>query len=81
MQNWRTHTESKPGILYGKPVIKNTRVPAALLLEKLSKGESMEDLLKPCPRLQMEDVFATLAFAVETTGGHCNSRIFCRCIY
>lgn len=65
MKDWRNHIESKPTVLYGKPVIKNTRIPVDLLLEKLSEGESVDDLLKAYPRLKKEDIFAALAFAAE----------------
>ncbi|MCB9282634.1 MAG: DUF433 domain-containing protein [Lewinellaceae bacterium] len=65
MKDWRNHIESKPTILYGKPVIKDTRIPVDLLLEKLSEGETIDDLLKAYPRLKKEDIFAALAFAAE----------------
>jgi uncharacterized protein (DUF433 family) len=65
MKDWRNHIESKPTVLYGKPVIKNTRIPVDLLLEKLSEGESIDGLLKSYPRLTKEDIFAALAFAAE----------------
>ncbi|MCS7036266.1 MAG: DUF433 domain-containing protein [Saprospiraceae bacterium] len=65
MKDWRTHIESTPNVLYGKPVIKNTRVPVDLLLEKLSEGETIEDLLKAYPKLKREDVLAALAYAAE----------------
>ena len=65
MKDWRNHIESKPTVLYGKPVIKNTRIPVDLLLEKLSKGESIDGLLKSYPRLKREDILAALAFAAE----------------
>lgn len=65
MKDWRAHIESTPEVLYGKPVIKNTRVPVDILLEKLSQGESMEDLLKAYPRLTKEDILAALAYAAE----------------
>ena len=65
MKNWRNHIESNPAVMYGKPVIKNTRIPVDLLLEKLSEGETMEELLKAYPRLKKEDLFAALAFAAE----------------
>jgi uncharacterized protein (DUF433 family) len=66
MKDWKNHIESNPAILYGKPVIRNTRIPVDLLLEKLSEGETPEDLLQAYPRLKLEDIFATLAFAADT---------------
>ncbi len=65
MKDWRNYIETKPEVLYGKPVIKNTRVPVDLLLEKLAQGESIEDLLKAYPRIKKEDISAALAFAAE----------------
>ena len=39
--NWRDYITSDPAILFGKPVIKGTRVPVHLILEKLGQGEIM----------------------------------------
>ncbi|MDX2282762.1 MAG: DUF433 domain-containing protein [Bacteroidia bacterium] len=66
MKNWRNHIESHPDILYGKPVIRGTRIPVDLLLEKLSEGESADQLLEAYPRLTREGIFAALAFAADT---------------
>lgn len=63
MVDWRKHIESDPKKLYGKPVIKGTRIPVDLILEKLSEGETMEDLLEAYPRIKKESIFAVLAFA------------------
>ena len=46
MTDWTNHIESNPGKLYGKPVIKNTRIPVNIILEKLGAGDSMENLLE-----------------------------------
>lgn len=66
MIDWRIHIESNPAIMYGKPVIKNTRISADLILEKLSEGESIDDLLEAYPRITKEDIFAVLAFAADS---------------
>ncbi len=66
MIDWRVHIESNPSIMYGKPVIRNTRIPADLILEKLSEGETLEELLEAYPRIRREDIFAVLAFAAAT---------------
>jgi uncharacterized protein (DUF433 family) len=65
MVTWQLHIESNPSILYGKPVIKNTRIPADLILEKLSVGETIDDLLDAYPSLTHADILAVLAFAAE----------------
>ncbi len=60
MKEWRDHIESRPDVMYGKPVIKNTRIPVDLILEKLSEGESFEGLLEAYPRINKEDILAAL---------------------
>lgn len=58
MKDWKAYIESNPSVMYGKPVIKNTRIPVDLILEKLSEGETIEDLLLEYPRLKREEVLA-----------------------
>nr|MBS0038284.1 DUF433 domain-containing protein [Saprospiraceae bacterium] len=66
MIDWKLHLESNPSIMYGKPVIKNTRIPADLILGKLSEGESIDDLLEAYPRITRGDILAVLAFAADS---------------
>lgn len=56
---------SDPNILLGKPVIAGTRLSVELILQKLSAGETIEQLLLAHPRLTREAVLAALAFAAE----------------
>jgi len=65
MLNWKLHIASDPKILYGKPVIKNTRVPIDLILEKLANGDSHENLLQAYPNLEKDDIIACLLFAAD----------------
>lgn len=39
------YIEQKKDVLGGKPVIKDTRIAVDLILEKIGKGETIEDLL------------------------------------
>jgi uncharacterized protein (DUF433 family) len=66
MIDWTLHIESNPGKLYGKPVIKNTRIPVDLILEKLGSGDSLEDLLAAYPNITREDISACLLFASDS---------------
>ena len=56
---------SDPNVMMGKPVIAGTRVTVELILEKLSAGETVEQILKAHPRLTREAIRAALAFAAE----------------
>ena len=66
MIDWTLHIESHPEILFGKPAIKNTRIPVDLILEKLAAGDSMIDLLSAYPKIKKEDVVACLLFAADS---------------
>jgi uncharacterized protein (DUF433 family) len=64
--DWRKHIHSDFNIMMGKPVIIGTRIPVDLILEKLSAGETMDQILEAHPRLNPEAVLAAIAFAAET---------------
>lgn len=56
---------SDPKIMMGKPVITGTRITVEMILEKLSAGETVEQILKAHPRLTNEAIRASLAFAAQ----------------
>ena len=56
---------SDPAVMMGKPVVAGTRITVELILEKLSAGESVEQILAAHPRLTREGLQAALAFAAE----------------
>jgi len=64
--NWQQHIVADPKVLYGKPVIKKTRIPVDLILEKLAVGDTIEDLLEAYPNITREDINACLIFAAES---------------
>ena len=64
--HWQDYITSDPDILFGKPVVKGTRVPVHLILEKLGKGETIADLLLAYPRVSEQAIHACLIFAAET---------------
>jgi uncharacterized protein (DUF433 family) len=57
--------EVNPGIMYGKPVIRGTRVPVELVLRKLGAGMPPEAILGDHPRLTLDDILAAQAFAAD----------------
>lgn len=65
MTKWKGLITSDPNIMMGKPVVAGTRITVELVLEKLSYGEAMEDLLEAYPRLTEEGVRAALAYALD----------------
>lgn len=65
--NWREHLSSDPAIMFGKMVIKGTRIPVELILEKLAAGNSFEELKLAYPRISTTDIQACLYFAADNT--------------
>lgn len=55
---------SDPAILNGKPVIKGTRVPVALVLGKLASGMSIDEVIYEY-YLNLEGVRAALGYAAQ----------------
>jgi uncharacterized protein (DUF433 family) len=54
-----------PAICHGKPCIRGLRYPVELVLELLSAGATIDDILRDYEDLEREDVFAVLAFAAR----------------
>ena len=54
-----------PAIDHGKPVIRGLRYPVEMLLELLSAGMTMDDILADYEDLERDDVLAALAFAAR----------------
>ncbi len=69
------YIEVNPRIMMGKAVIKATRLTVELILESLSVGESIDDLLIAYPRLTKEAISAALAFAAITLKGEKTYRV------
>jgi uncharacterized protein (DUF433 family) len=56
---------SNPKVMLGQPVVSGTRITVDLILEKLSAGETTDQLLEAHPRLTREGIRAALTFARE----------------
>ena len=54
-----------PAICHGKPTIRGLRYPVASLLELLSAGMTIEEILADYEDLEREDVLAALAYAAR----------------
>lgn len=55
--------ESNPKIMFGKPVIKGTRITVELILEKIGSGETVDAILSSYPHLSREQILACVDFA------------------
>jgi len=57
-----------PKICGGKPCIRGTRIPIAIILASLAEGMSAEEIIEHYPHLSTEDIRAALAYA-DPQGG------------
>ncbi len=55
-------------ILAGKPIIKGTRISVELILKKMSEGATIENLLKGYPNLEINQIYAVLAYSAVIVG-------------
>lgn len=63
--NWRDKILSDPQVLRGKPCIKGTRIPVALVLGHLAAGRETRAIPNEFPDLTEADIVACLDFARE----------------
>ena len=54
-----------PQIMTGKPVVKGTRITVEHILEELSQGRTIDDLVAAHPRLSKQMVLAALDYAAK----------------
>jgi uncharacterized protein (DUF433 family) len=54
-----------PEICHGKPVIRGLRYPVETMLELMSAGMTIDDILADYEDLEREDLLAVLAFATR----------------
>ena len=54
-----------PDICHGKPCIRGLRYPVETILELLSAGMTIEDILADYDDLEPQDILAVLAFAAR----------------
>ncbi len=60
---WKGYITSDPEILRGKPRIKGTRIPVALVLGYLAAGKSAEEIIAEFPDLKRDQIAACLDYA------------------
>lgn len=67
MENLLARITLNPKINYGKPCIRNTRYTVASILEYLSGGDTIEDILEEFKDLERADILACLAYAAASS--------------
>jgi len=50
--------EMNPDIMFGKPVIRGTRITVEHILRKLAGGMTSEEIIEDHPHLKLDDILA-----------------------
>ena len=65
MNNLLDRITIDPAICHGKPCVRGLRYPVEVLLELLSSGMTIDELLADYEDLEHDDLMAVLAFAAR----------------
>lgn len=65
MNNLFKRIEVNPDIMFGKPVIKGTRITVEIILQKLADGETKEEILNSYPKLTELDIQSAINYAAD----------------
>ena len=64
--DWKRYITSDPEIMLGKPVIKGSRIIVDLIIEKLSQGDSIEQIIESHPHISRKEILACLSYASDS---------------
>ncbi len=56
-----------PSVCFGKPCLRGHRIWVSLILDMLSSGRQVEEILSDYPQLDQDDVLACIAYGAEMT--------------
>ena len=56
-----------PAVCHGKPTIRNMRYPVEMILDLLSSGMTVLEIIEDYPAIEEDDILACLAFASQLT--------------
>lgn len=65
MNDLSSHITIDPNICHGQPVVRGLRYPVQMLLDLLSSGMSIDEVLADYADLERDDLLAALAFAAR----------------
>lgn len=58
-----------PAVMVGKPVVRGTRIPVEIILEKLAMDLDVDEILLDYPRLTRDDIRACVEYAHAIVAG------------
>jgi len=65
--NWQERITTSPDICHGRVCIKGTRIMVSVILDNLSDGMTIDEIIESYPPLTREDILAAINYAAELT--------------
>jgi uncharacterized protein (DUF433 family) len=62
---WRDRITVEPDVCHGEACIRETRIPASVILDNLAEGVSVPEILEEYPSVSEADVLAAIAYGAE----------------
>ena len=63
--DWSERITIDPDVLVGKPVVKGTRISVELVIDRLARGYTKEQIIQQYDHVSVEDIQACLAYASD----------------
>jgi uncharacterized protein (DUF433 family) len=60
---------TNPEVLQGKPILEGTRISVTFVLEMLSSGMTVDQIVEEYPHLAHDDVIAAVIYAKQVVDG------------
>lgn len=64
---WRDFISHDPTVCHGQACVKGTRIMVSVVLDNLSNGLSVEEVVASYPSLSRESIQACIAYAADLT--------------
>jgi uncharacterized protein (DUF433 family) len=65
MSTFKDRITINPGICHGSPTVRGLRYPVDMILDLLSSGMTVDEILEDYEDLEHEDILAVLAYAAR----------------
>lgn len=69
---WQNYITINPEIHSGKPIISGTRITVELIIEKLAKGETIDQIISSHPHITRDSILACLSYAADSLKNELN---------
>lgn len=63
--DWKNRITVDPDVCHGRACVKGTRIMVSVILDNLSEGLTIEEVIQSYPTLTRDDILASINYAAE----------------